>query len=110
MAKKIFAKLYIALILVVLYAPIVFIAVFSFTEAKSLGNWTGFSFSLYKSLFTGGMQNSSGLISAVNNTEVLKNTLFRKHCANMKRTTVITNFIVFTVIEFAMNLIITNNI
>ncbi len=68
MAKKIFAKLYIALILVVLYAPIVFIAVFSFTEAKSLGNWTGFSFSLYKSLFTGGMQNSSGLISAVNNT------------------------------------------
>ena len=71
MAKKIFAKLYIALILVVLYAPIVFIAVFSFTEAKSLGNWTGFSFSLYKSLFTGGMQNSSGLISAVNNTLII---------------------------------------
>jgi len=68
MTKKIFAKIYIALILVILYAPIVFIAVFSFTEAKSLGNWTGFSFSLYKSLFTGGMQNSSALISAVNNT------------------------------------------
>ena len=68
MVKKIFAKLYIALILVVLYAPIVFIAIFSFTEAKSLGNWTGFSTSLYRSLFTGGMQNSSGLLSAVYNT------------------------------------------
>lgn len=66
--KKVFAKLYIWLVLIILYAPIVFIAVFSFTEAKSLGNWTGFSFDLYRNLFSGSMQNSSGLISAVNNT------------------------------------------
>jgi spermidine/putrescine transport system permease protein len=58
-------------VLVVLYAPILFIAVFSFTEAKSLGNWTGFSMNLYKNLFTGSMQNSSGLISAVENTLVI---------------------------------------
>ena len=38
--KKVLAKVYIWLLLVVLYAPIVFIVVFSFTEAKSLGNWT----------------------------------------------------------------------
>ncbi|MBP5235268.1 MAG: ABC transporter permease, partial [Bacteroidales bacterium] len=62
------AKCYLWLILAVLYAPIIFIAVFSFTEAKSLGNWTGFSVNLYKSLFTGNMQNSGGLISAVENT------------------------------------------
>ncbi|MBR6002438.1 MAG: ABC transporter permease [Bacteroidales bacterium] len=71
MVKKIFARLYIAVILVVLYAPILFIAIFSFTEAKSLGNWTGFSTSLYASLFSGQMQNSSGLISAVNNTLII---------------------------------------
>ena len=65
---KLFARLYIWLILIILYAPIVFIAVFSFTEAKSLGNWTGFSFKLYQNLFTGSMQNSSGLLSAVENT------------------------------------------
>ena len=67
-AKRILAKSYLWLILAVLYAPIIFIAAFSFTEAKSLGNWTGFSVNLYKSLFTGNMQNSGGLISAVENT------------------------------------------
>lgn len=67
-SKKIFAKAYIWLLLVVLYAPILFIAIFSFTEAKALGNWTGFSLNLYKSLFTGGMQNTSALVSAVQNT------------------------------------------
>lgn len=66
--SKIFARLYIWLILIILYAPIVFIAIFSFTEAKSLGNWTGLSFKLYQNLFTGSMQNSSGLLSAVENT------------------------------------------
>ena len=66
--KKILAKAYLWLVLVILYAPIVFIAVFSFTEAKSMGNWTGFSMNLYKNLFTGSMQNSAGLLSAVENT------------------------------------------
>ena len=67
-AKKVFAKAYIWLVLVVLYAPILFIVIFSFTEAKSLGNWTGFSTQLYQNLFNGSMQNSSGLLSAVKNT------------------------------------------
>ncbi len=67
-STKILSRIYIWLVLIILYAPIVFIAVFSFTEAKSLGNWTGFSFQLYKNLFSGSMQNASGLMSAVNNT------------------------------------------
>lgn len=66
--KKFFAKSYIYLLLVLLYAPIVFIAVFSFTESKVLGNWTGFSTGLYQSLFSGGMQGSGSLIKAVENT------------------------------------------
>lgn len=67
-ADKVLAKTYIWLLLIVLYAPIVFIVIFSFTEAKSLGNWTGFSTQLYQNLFNGSMQNSSGLLSAVKNT------------------------------------------
>lgn len=69
--KRFFAKLYIGILLVILYAPLVFIAVFSFTEAKALGNWTGFSTHLYQSLFSGGMQGGSGLMKAVENTLVI---------------------------------------
>jgi spermidine/putrescine transport system permease protein len=66
--KKFFAQAYIYLLLVLLYAPLVFIAIFSFTESKVLGNWTGFSTRLYANLFTGDMQGSSSLLSAVENT------------------------------------------
>jgi len=66
--KRIIAKAYLWLVLLVLYAPIAFIVIFSFTEAKSLGNWTGFSTQLYQNLFNGSMQNASGLLSAVKNT------------------------------------------
>ena len=67
-AKKFLAKSYLWLVLVILYAPIAFIVIFSFTEAKSLGNWTGFSTQLYQNLFNGSMQNASGLLDAVKNT------------------------------------------
>lgn len=60
------AQGYIWLLLIILYAPILIIAIFSFTEAKVLGNWTGFSFKLYENLFRGGV--GSSLISAIENT------------------------------------------
>ena len=66
--KKVLAKLYIWLILVVLYAPLVFIAIFSFTESKVLGSWEGFSTTLYQNLLTGEMQGNASLIAAVRNT------------------------------------------
>ncbi|MGM9837294.1 MAG: ABC transporter permease [Paludibacteraceae bacterium] len=44
---------YLWLILVVLYAPILLICVFSFTKSKVFGNWTGFTFGLYENLLTG---------------------------------------------------------
>lgn len=68
MMKKFFARFYLALVLVLLYAPIVFIAIFSFTESKVLGAWTGFSTRLYSNLFTGGMNGSGSLLQAVENT------------------------------------------
>ena len=66
--KKFFAQLYIWVLLFLLYAPLVFIAIFSFTESKVLGNWTGFSTGLYQNLFTGKMDGGSTLMSAVENT------------------------------------------
>ena len=64
--KKFFAQLYLWILLALLYAPIIIIAIFSFTESKVLGNWTGFSTKLYTSLFSGGAHHS--LLSAIQNT------------------------------------------
>ena len=69
--KKFLAKTYIWILLFLLYAPIFFIAVFSFTESKVLGNWTGFSTRLYSNLFTGDMQGTGTLMSAVKNTLII---------------------------------------
>ena len=69
--KKCFAKLYIWVLLVVLYAPLVFIAVFSFTESKVLGSWEGFSPNLYRNLLTGQMQGNASLLAAVKNTLII---------------------------------------
>lgn len=66
--KKVLAKSYLGLVLLMLYLPIIFIAVFSFTTAKSLGNWTGFTFQLYENLFTGANSSSVALFSALKNT------------------------------------------
>lgn len=65
-ARKFFAKAYLWLLLIMMYSPIVIIAVFSFTEAKVLGNWTGFSLKLYENLFSGSI--STSLFKAVRNT------------------------------------------
>ncbi len=66
--KKVLAKAYLYLLLAMLYAPLLFIAIFSFTESRVLGNWTGFSTKLYVNLFSGGMNGGSSLLAAVENT------------------------------------------
>lgn len=66
MMNRLFAKGYLWFLLALLYSPILIIMIFSFTEAKVLGNWTGFSLKLYSSLFSGGMHHS--LMSAIINT------------------------------------------
>ena len=67
--KRFLSTTYLVLILVMLYAPIIIIAIFSFTESRVLGNWTGFSTELYESLFSGGVNNS--LIDAIQNTFII---------------------------------------
>ena len=69
--KKLFAQAYIWVLLVLLYAPIVFIAIFSFTEARTLGNWTGFSIELYKHIISGGVNGGASLMAAIKNTLVI---------------------------------------
>ncbi len=66
MVKKILAQTYLWILLLLLYSPIVIIIIYSFTEAKVLGNWTGFSTKLYSSLFTTGTHHS--LMNALINT------------------------------------------
>lgn len=63
---RVLSKIYLWILLAFLYAPILIIMIFSFTEAKVLGNWTGFSLKLYESLFSGSVQYS--LLSAIWNT------------------------------------------
>ena len=51
--KAVIGNTYLWFLLVLLYAPIVLIIVFSFTKSKVFGNWTGFTVQLYENLFTG---------------------------------------------------------
>jgi spermidine/putrescine transport system permease protein len=69
MMKRILSSSYLGILLVMLYAPILIIIIFSFTEAKVLGNWTGFSLKLYTSIFHGGIHHS--LTSALWNTLII---------------------------------------
>ncbi len=66
MVKKILCHGYLWALLLMLYAPIFLIIIYSFTEAKVLGNWTGFSTRLYENLFIQGAHHS--LVDALWNT------------------------------------------
>lgn len=67
--NKILANIYLWVLLLVLYAPIAIILIFSFTEAKVLGSWTGFSTELYASLFRG--EGGASLNQAIFNTFII---------------------------------------
>ena len=69
--KQIAANLYLYLVLVFLYAPIAVIIIYSFTESKVLGNWTGFSTGLYQNLYSGHSQGATTLYSALINTVII---------------------------------------
>lgn len=69
--KKILAKAYLYLLLLVIYAPIAIIIIYSFTDSKSIGNWKGFSLNLYTSLLSGEAQHAATISSAITNTLVI---------------------------------------
>ncbi len=51
MTKQFLRRLYLALIFIILYAPIVTLMVLSFNESKSRAKWGGFTFKWYMQLF-----------------------------------------------------------
>lgn len=53
MVKKVISRVFLGLVLVLLYLPILWLIVFSFTDTTSISQWNGFSFQAYIDLFTG---------------------------------------------------------
>ncbi len=51
MVKKIISRVFVFTMLLVMYAPILVLIIYSFTDSQNLGDWQGFSFRLYASLF-----------------------------------------------------------
>ena len=68
MVRKIVVRLFIGIVLVLLYLPIVWMIVFSFSDTPSFSNWNGFTFQNYIDLFTGQSSNASRIQEAVVNT------------------------------------------
>ena len=57
---------FVALMLVFMYLPIIILIVFSFTDARALGVWSGFSLELYADLF-----NNAQVMVALGNSLIL---------------------------------------
>ncbi len=64
--RKFFVKGYIWLVLALMYAPILFLIAYSFTDTTTLGGWNGFTFRLYHKMFK-----NTELMSALGNTLLL---------------------------------------
>lgn len=73
MVRKILVRTFIAIVLILLYLPIVWMIVFSFTDAPSfeIKAWNGFTFDNYINLFTGQSSNASRIQEALINTLVV---------------------------------------
>nr|MCR5453889.1 ABC transporter permease [Bacteroidales bacterium] len=67
--KKIIANIYLWALLLILYAPVLIIFIFSFTDGKVLGSWNGFSLNLYANFLTG--EAGPMLNSAILNTIII---------------------------------------
>ena len=70
--KKIFANVFIYFVLLLMYAPLIYITVFSFTPHKVAGQWGGFSFDNYTTLFNyDGNKNAEKIQNAARNTALV---------------------------------------
>lgn len=69
MVKKIIVKSFLAILAIFLYLPIVWLIIFSFTEANTFTEWRGFSFKSYIDLFSG--PKSGAIFEAVGNTVII---------------------------------------
>ncbi|HHT67387.1 MAG TPA: ABC transporter permease [Erysipelotrichaceae bacterium] len=69
---KILAMAFVYFVLLLMYAPIIYITIFSFTEHTTTGIWDGFSFGNYINLFNySGNRISQNIWNAVGNTALV---------------------------------------
>lgn len=66
---KTIAKLFLGVMIVFMYLPIVWLVFFSFSKATSIASWGGLSLDAYINLFSG--QNSQAIFSALTNTLII---------------------------------------
>lgn len=64
--KKTLLWVFVGVMLLLMYVPILILIIFSFTDAKALGVWNGFSLGLYADLFT-----DTGITTALGNSVLL---------------------------------------
>ncbi len=70
-AKKILANVFIYFVLALMYAPLVYITIYSFTGSKTTGMWSGFTFDNYITLFDSNNMIGQKIWSAVGNTALV---------------------------------------
>ncbi len=68
---KIIARCFIIFVLLIMYAPLIYITVYSFTTNPTTGVWSGFSFQNYQTLFNSSNDYAKKIWSAAKNTVVV---------------------------------------
>ena len=70
--RKILANVFIYFVLLLMYAPIIYITIFSFTDHRTAGVWGGFSLENYTTLFNyGGNKYATAIWNAAKNTALV---------------------------------------
>ncbi len=71
-AGRIAAMAFVYFVLILMYAPLLYITIFSFTDATTTGSWTGFSLKTYQTLFNfAGNAKSQAIWTAAGNTVLI---------------------------------------
>ena len=65
---KIFAMVFVYFILIIMYSPLMYVTIFSFTGATTTGKWTGFSLKNYTTLFSSMNLDAMSIWTATCNT------------------------------------------
>ena len=70
--RKVLAQVFIYFVLLLMYAPIIYITIFSFTDHSTTGVWAGFSFNNYTTLFDyGSNKYATAIWDAAKNTALV---------------------------------------
>ena len=70
-ASKIAAMAFVYFILILMYAPLLYVTIFSLTDAPTTGAWAGFSLKTYETLFNPNNAKSQAIWNAALNTVII---------------------------------------